>query len=63
VILPCSTLAIISVFGITSVGGETQQLADAVERDEDVEHDGRTCGRTGTYYALGDYLRTDKAAL
>lgn len=60
VILPCSTLAIISVFGIITsgpCGGKTQQLADAVERDEDVEHDGRT-----GIWALG-YLRTDKAAL
>lgn len=40
--------------------GKTQQLVDAVERDGDVEHDGRTCGRTATY-ALVDYLRSDKA--
>lgn len=43
-------------------GGKTQQLADVVERDGDVGHDGRTCGRTGTH-ALVDYLRSDKAAL
>lgn len=28
-------------------GGKTQQLAGVVERDGDVGHDGRTCGRTG----------------
>lgn len=55
--------AIISVFEIMSGrrgGGKTQQLAGVVERDGDVGHDGRTCGRTGTY-ALADYLRSDKA--
>jgi len=40
--------------------GKAQQLVGAVERDGDVEHNGRTCGRTGTY-ALVDYLRSDKA--
>lgn len=37
-------------------------MANAAERDEDVEHDGRTCGRTSRY-TLGDYLRSDKTAL
>lgn len=32
-----------------------QQVANAVKRDVDVEHD----GRTGTY-TLSDYLRSDK---
>lgn len=36
-----------------------QQLANAFERDEDVEYDGRTCGRTSRY-ALSHYLRSDK---
>lgn len=37
-------------------------MVGIVERDEDVGHDGRTCGRTGNY-ALVDYLRSDKAVL
>lgn len=36
-----------------------QQLANAFERGEDVEYDGRTCGRTSRY-ALSHYLRSDK---
>lgn len=39
-----------------------QQLANAVEHDKDVEHDGRMCGRTSRYTS-NDYLRSDKTAL
>lgn len=48
--------------GAEALRGEVQQLANALERDEDVGHGGRTCGRTSRY-TLGDYLGSDKIAL
>lgn len=49
-----------SVINIGSIWGRGATVgSNAFERGEDVEYDGRTCGRTSRY-ALSHYLGSDK---